>query len=408
LLRLSAPTLAPVELLVLQGTSFCSLNCTYCDLSAVSRRQRRVMPPELIDRIFSELFAFGRLAPDVAVIWHLGEPLTLPPEYYDDAIARILRQRDVSAPGRVNVRFEIQTNGVHIDEAWCAFFRRHATHLDLGVSCDGPPAMHDAFRLNWSGRATHARTWRGMDLLARHGIRYRVIAVVTERTLADPEGFLDFFHQRREHLAGFHFNILAAGSTGDSPELRYGPADRARYYQFYRRLLDLDRAAQQAGGGLSIQNFTQGLARVLAARSDRTISYAEEGSAPLRSLNVDALGNVTTFYAGLAPEAHRDHYGDGRGLCLGNILERPLEDMIRSPKLRAIMDDFARSRQACRRDCAYFDVCPGGFELTKLATYGRFDTSETPECVIHVQTLVDALLDDVAAHLAERESAPAT
>ena len=99
--RASLPrkSLSPVQLIILQGTSFCNLNCTYCDLSVESRRTKSAMEPRLIERLFTELFASGRLAPQVTIVWHSGEPLTLPPSYYDDAIDLILRFcRDMLAP----------------------------------------------------------------------------------------------------------------------------------------------------------------------------------------------------------------------------------------------------------------------------------------------------------------------
>src|SRR5690606_21093696 len=101
-----------------------------------------------------------------------------------------------------------------------------------------------------------------------------------------------------------------------------------------------------------------------------------EASAPLRSINIDARGNVTTFYAGLSVDVLRDEYGDGNGLSLGNILDVPFEDMIRSPKLHRIMHDFALSSDSCQTSCEYFAVCSGGFELTKKQSLGTFEATE--------------------------------
>lgn len=384
---------------MLQGTPFCNLNCTYCDLSTASRRQKHRMSLGTIERVFSEIFGSGvALASEISVIWHSGEPLTLDPAYYDAAIERILAVRGTRP---VAIRFDIQTNAVLINDAWCDFFERHAAHLRVGVSCDGPEAMHDAFRVNWGAKASHSRAARGMDLLARRGIHYNAIAVVTEWTLADPEAFFDFFVQRQHQMRGFHFNILAEGD-GRGADLSYSAADRDRYYRFYRRLLDLCRNHAHGGGEFAIKNFVHALDRILSGDG----THVEACTAPLKSVNVDALGNVTTFYAGLAPETEADRYGDGRGLALGNILEKSLVEMVRSPKLARICADFAASRAACRAECSYHMVCSGGFELTKLARYGRFDASETPECVIHVKALTDALLDDIGEHLAtQRERA---
>jgi len=54
---------APVELIVLQGTSFCNLNCKYCDLSAESRRTKEVMAMPLVEKLFTDLFSGPHLAP---------------------------------------------------------------------------------------------------------------------------------------------------------------------------------------------------------------------------------------------------------------------------------------------------------------------------------------------------------
>lgn len=395
---MTAKDFAPVELIVLQGNSFCNLNCTYCDLSVESRRTTSVMDLKLVERLFEDLFSSGRLASEISVVWHSGEPLTLPSSYYDEAISLILRLKDRIASSSISVKFKIQTNGVLINDEWCAFFKRHERQLDIGVSCDGGAELHDAYRVNWNGRATHAKTTRGMDLLQENGIRYKIIAVATQKTLSNPDAFFDFFFARRRFLTGFHFNILAQSSLDDT-DLSYSADDRAAYYGFFRRLLRLCHDASAAGQDFKILNFSQGLARILAAQDRSAPDYFRETSAPLKSLSVDARGNVTTFYAGMGMDVLQDLYGDGRGLSIGNILQVSFEDMVRSDKLRRIIRDFEISTESCRRSCEYFAVCPGGYEVTKKQMLGTFDASETTECIVHVKALVDALLDDIGDHL---------
>jgi uncharacterized protein len=48
------------------------------------------------------------------------------------------------------VKFDIQTNGVLIDESWCELFERHRDSLAVGISCDGPAELHDSYRRSWS------------------------------------------------------------------------------------------------------------------------------------------------------------------------------------------------------------------------------------------------------------------
>jgi uncharacterized protein len=394
----SSLALNPIELVVLQGTSFCNLNCQYCDLSAESRRTKSVMAPSLVDRLFSELFQSGRVAPELTVLWHSGEPLTLPPSYYEDAMARIINLNDTLSAERTSIRFSIQTNGVLIDERWCRFLARHSHELEIGISCDGPENLHDLFRVNWIGRSTHSQTLRGMDLLFQNGIKYKIIAVVTRETLRQPEHFFNFFFERRGQLSGFHFNVLADGKS-PLPSLGYSPKDRALYSSFYRRLLALSRAKHDRNEPFDILNFTHAAARILAPKNTSEPSFFENATAPLKSVSVDTCGNVTTFYAGLSIDTLRDEYGDGVGLSLGNILDISFEEMIGSKKLQHMIDDFSLSRRACERSCEYFSVCPGGFDLLKKQSLGSFDSCETTECLIHVKTLVDVLLDDIDDHV---------
>ncbi len=359
----------------------------------------------LIERLFLELFGSGRVAPEVTVVWHLGEPLILPPSYYEEAINLIVGLRDGFAGDSISVRFKIQTNGVLINDDWCSFFKRHEELLDVGVSCDGPAELHDAYRLNRNGAATHSKTVHGMELLQKNGIKYKIIAVVTKETLSHPDAFYNYFFDRRQYLSDFHFNIIAE-AVWDNQALAYFVDDRELYYSFYRRLLELSHKADESGADFKILNFSQGLERILASQSANAQIYIEETTAPLKTLTIDTYGNVATFYAGLGIEVLPDLYGDGKGFSIGNIADMSFEDMVRSEKLQRMIGDFEISTQSCKRSCEYFPVCSGGYEITKKLTLGTFDASETTECVIHVKTLVDALLDDVCDHLDER-SAPA-
>jgi uncharacterized protein len=351
------------------------------------------MDLRLVETLFSDLFQGGRLASSVTVVWHSGEPLTLPPSYYDDAITLITGLQESFGAAGIALRFAIQTNAVLIDDEWCAFFKRHAHRLDLGVSCDGPADLHDAWRVGWNGRGTHARTVRGMDLLQQHGIKYKLIAVVTSHTLQQPEKFYEFFFNRRAHLSGFHFNLLAE-SSATNPALAFSADDRAAYYAFYRRLLELDRASVASGGPFEILNFALIAERILAAEQAAP-AFVDQATAPLKSLNVDARGNITTFYAGLANDVLPDVYGDGEGFALGNIFGSSLEEMVRSQKLQDMTQDFMLSRHSCEASCEYFNLCPGGYEILKKKVFGTFEASETVECLIHVKTLVDAVVDDI-------------
>jgi hypothetical protein len=175
--------------------------------------------------------------------------------------------------------------------------------------------------------------------------------------------------------------------------------------------MDLWMKKQAIGDGMPIRNFSQALDRISGYGLPGAPVFFEESTAPLRSLNMDTRGTLTTFYAGLDPATDRHRYGDDAGFSLGNIRVQSLGDMLASPKLAAMIRDFQRCHDACRSACEYQPVCPGGFEVTQLqANAGSTEFNpQTVECLIHVKAMTDAVLDklvhtvpDSVSHTPER------
>src|SRR6187397_671006 len=135
-----------LELLVIQPTPFCNLNCEYCylpDRSSTARMSERVLR-----RTFEQVLSSGFARGSMTVVWHAGEPLVLPIAYYEHAIAMLAELNTAS----LTIHHALQTNATLINAAWCEFIKRH--HVRVGVSVDGPAFLHDARRKTRSGRGT--------------------------------------------------------------------------------------------------------------------------------------------------------------------------------------------------------------------------------------------------------------
>lgn len=396
-------SLQSTELVILQGNSFCNLNCTYCDLTEASRKSKNVMSMEVVTSFFADIFSNDLVDDELVIVWHSGEPLTLSPSYYEQAIALITSLRNQYAPEKL-IKFVIQTNAVLIDEKWCDFFCKNKEHLDIGVSCDGPADLHDRYRTNWNCHSTHTQTVRGMDLLANAAIDYKIIAVVTNATLKQPNEFFNFFLERSDQLSGFHFNVLA---ESDVPigSLGYTSNDRDKYYEFYECLLKLSKNSD-----LPIQNFSNVLSNIKNSNANESepSGYFGDAARPIKSLSVEYDGEVTTFFAGLSSDVYPDLYNDGKGFSLGNILETSLGAMLASLKFDRMRASFEESARACSENCDYFSICQGGYEITKLREHKRFDAAETTECLIQVMTLADAVLDDLDEFVSNAKDADQT
>ena len=70
----------------------------------------------------------------------------------------------------------IQTNGTLLDDAWAAFFAEHG--FLVGLSIDGPPEVHDTYRVDKGGKGSFARVMRGLATLQRNGVEWNALTTV--------------------------------------------------------------------------------------------------------------------------------------------------------------------------------------------------------------------------------------
>ena len=162
-----------IQLVVIQPTPFCNIDCRYCYLP--DRGNKSVIAEETIAKLFSQIFATGWVKEGFSVVWHAGEPMVLPTEFYRRAFALI----DELKPTDIDLTHAFQTNGTLIDDPWCDFFTE--AKVNVGVSVDGPQRLHDINRRSRSGRGTFDRTIAGIRRLHARGVPFHVISVLSPR-----------------------------------------------------------------------------------------------------------------------------------------------------------------------------------------------------------------------------------
>lgn len=84
----------------------------------------------------------------VNFIWHGGEPLLLGQDFFRKVLT--LQQSFLGA--NQYVTNSLQTNGTLLTPEWCAFFKRNK--FNIGVSVDGPEAIHNLNRSYASGEGS--------------------------------------------------------------------------------------------------------------------------------------------------------------------------------------------------------------------------------------------------------------
>lgn len=95
---------------------------------------------------------------EVAFTRQGGEPTLLGLDFYRRAVKL---QAKYGAGRKISNSF--QTNGVLLDDKWCAFLAEN--HFLVGLSLDGPAEIHNQYRVTKGGRPTHKLVMRALTLL---------------------------------------------------------------------------------------------------------------------------------------------------------------------------------------------------------------------------------------------------
>ena len=365
-----------LELLVIQPSPFCNLDCDYCYLP--NRSDRRRMSIATLETLVAKVFAARLPCPQLSAIWHAGEPLAVPRAWYEDAFAVFSR----SCPREVELSHHFQTNAYLLDARWCDFIQQH--DVRIGVSIDGPRWLHDRRRHTRDGRGTHARVLRGIQALKAAGISFHAICVLTRESLAVPDAIFDFFAELGP--SSLCFNVEEVDGTNARSSLQDMPRAEldAAYRSFFTRILERLRAAPNA---FRVREVDGVLAALRHPRYG-TLSRNSQNE-PGHILSVAWDGTYTTF----SPELLGVHHPRLTDLAFGNVTRDPLPPRADDVRYKSVCAEIASGVARCRKECRYFDFCLGGAPANKLGETGRFDTTETMFCRLTQKATVDVVLE---------------
>jgi uncharacterized protein len=362
----------PLDLLVIQPTPFCNLDCDYCYLPF--RQVRDKISPEVLRAIFTRVFASGIVEHGFTVVWHAGEPLVLPVAFYQEALEIIAEENREN----VEVGHSFQTNGTLLNPGWCRFLKEKG--LAIGVSVDGPAFIHDRHRKTRSRRGTFQQVVRGIKLLGEYQVPFHVITVLTADSLDYPDELFDFYLEHGIRQIGFNIEEIEGPHTTSSLSAL---EMQERYTAFLSRFLDLiDQSAER----LSVREFDSAIASIRAR--DELLGNGPQLTTPFAVINVDCHGNFSTFSPELLGLAS-DQYD---GFTFGNVLTDSLDAACNHPNYRAVERDVLAGVSKCSEHCEYFPYCGGGSPVNKLFENGTFDSTETLFCRLSRKVVIDVVL----------------
>jgi len=318
------------------------------------------MADNLLETYIRQLLE-SQLGPEVIVGWQGGEPTLMGLDFFERSIEYVKRYR---RPGQ-QVAYTIQTNGTRLNDAWCAFFKRHG--VLVGLSLDGPAELHDAFRVDKGGAGTFADVMHGWEMLSRHGVDVNILCSVHAANAEHPLEVYRFF---RDELKSCFIQFIPIvervtedilpianmgwGERGSDPRPLYTidghhVTDRSVGAEQWGRFLNaiFDEWVRRDVGTVFVQMFDAALASWVGAPPSMCIFSETCGSA----LALEHNGDLYSC----------DHFVEPKYL-LGNIQQVHMLTLVASDQQRqfglAKRDTLPRYCRECSVRFACHGECP--------------------------------------------------
>ncbi len=346
----------------------CNLDCKYCFFLSKDRLYPGSgfrMSDEVLERYVQQLLESHR-TPEITVAWQGGEPTLMGLDFFERSTEYVEKHRK---PGQ-QVTYTLQTNGTRLDDAWCAFFKKHG--FLIGLSVDGPRELHDAYRVNKGGAGTFHQVMRGAALLKKHGVDFNVLCTVHAANADHPLEVYRFF---RDELGARYLQFIpivervteellpvANQGWGERPG-----GERPLYTLAGNKVTDRSVKPEQYGRFL-IAIFEEWVRRdigtVYVQMFDATLG-AHVGQYSLCIFSPTCGDALALEHNGDLYSC--DHYVEPDYL-LGNIQERSMVELVASDRQRQFGKDKQETLPRYCRECPVRFACNGGCPRERFLT----------------------------------------
>ena len=342
---------------VWNATPACNLRCRHCYASQGTDRPQLSTQEgfELID----QLAAFG--VP--VLLFSGGEPL-LRQDIFE------LASRAVSK----GLRTVFSTNGTLIDETAARQFAALGVSY-VGISLDGIPETHDAFR---GVPGAYAAALRGIRLCRDLGVKVGLRVTLTRANREQlPALFELMIRERIPRICLYHLVSTGRGAELASDDLT--PTERRETVE---TIIDLTRQHESHRlEVLTVDNHCDGpllyLRLLREGRSEqaaRVLSLLRMNGGNSSGLGIASIGWDGTVYP--------DQFW--RSKPLGKVPETPFGDVWGNPAEGSLLCQLRNRGEhlegRCRR-CRFLDICGGNFRARAEAATGNI-WGEDPDCYL--------------------------
>jgi len=324
----------PFTLLIKPSGPDCNIACKYCFYSGktdIFGKGRHRMNEKVLERLVSTYMELDFQVHCFA--WQGGEPTLMGLDFYTKAVEL---QQQYGKEGRV-VSNALQTNAILLDDEWCKFL--HEYQFLVGISLDGPPEMHDHYRIDHAGRGTYDKVKAAIEKCRQHKVEFNILVLLNNRNVSHPDALFDFFEEMGIKYLQFITCVEKDPQTNELTDYSISPQ---QYGDFLCRLFD--RWLEYGPRKLSIRLFDSIMSYYINGRhTDCTF-----GERCNDYVVVEHNGDV--FCCDFFVEAKWK---------LGNVLETPLGELFNHERKR----EFSQRKRAVSNTCfvcRHLPICRGG------------------------------------------------
>ncbi len=327
-----------ISVLMKPSSGMCNMDCDYCFYCDETAKRQQESYGFMSEQTLKNVIRKTMLRAEgvVSYAFQGGEPTLRGLDFF----RRVMEyERQYNKKG-LQVQNALQTNGILIDEDWCAFFREH--HFLVGVSLDGTGEIHDRFRhMRGDRSATFDRVVRGIHLLEDYGVDFNILTVVHREVASHVREIYDFYREMGWNYQQYIACLDPLGETRGESEFALDPA---MYGKFLTELFDLWYTDWKKGRQPYIRQFENYVGILLGYPPE---ACDQRGVCGITNV-VEADGSVypCDFYM---LDAYR----------LGNFNENRLDEIDAKREEIGFVERSRKLEKSCLA-CPYYRLCRGG------------------------------------------------
>lgn len=341
---------------IMKVNSRCQLACDYCymyeSVDQSWENQPIHMSRETVDATAQRAGEYAKKfgVPELAFIFHGGEPLLEEPEFFDYTASSLTRTINEITNGRTVTRFGVQTNLIRLDETYLNVFKRWG--IRVGASIDGNKEANDLHRLYRNGRSSYDQVMRGWDALNAgkyQSLANGILAVVDLR--GDP---LNDVYRPLRTLGPKSFDIMWPHGTWDTPPPGMETHEQRSQAPYGNWTIPMaTEYMRELNQTIPIRRF-ESILDVLAGKSSGVDSI---GGAVMREIVIETDGSIQ----GLDIEKTTFNGGPDLGM---HVSRNSFTEAIQAGTRKVRSLGALTLAEVCER-CDIKDLCNGGYYVNR-------------------------------------------